>query len=321
MLTGLSSIVIKNLRASGVHGSTGREPHDPQQFLLNVAIEVDAAAAAQSDSIKDTFDYKIARAIALHVIKREGHVLLERIADRIASRICQYRHVQSVRVEIEKPDSQPDCVPAFVGTAKRMPQALGRLLPLDSERVIDEISKKGGASFPILPNEYRQALLDEAELYSYEKQEAEPGVAGVSQDLSLAANVFPSGLFAQLRDDFDSVLAGWHGIAREGTPVFSRKCFLNDIAIQLYEKGSRGITRHRDFARSINLVCIFVLAGEAKFGLYEEGFSGSPYCLDASPGNVIILRANGFLGKDIRPYHHLSEVTERRIVCGLRQVI
>ena len=64
MFSESSRLQVKNLIVNGVHGSTGREPHDKQRFLVTLDIEVHADEAARTDSIKDAFDYKIAVAIA-----------------------------------------------------------------------------------------------------------------------------------------------------------------------------------------------------------------------------------------------------------------
>lgn len=316
MFSGSSTISIKDLVVSGVHGSTGREPHDKQRFRLCINVEVDAGKAAETDSIEDAFDYKIAAAIARHVVESERHVLLERIAGRICKRICQYRHVMAVEVGIEKIDASQGCIPAFTGSMKRAPMEQSeRLLPIDGERVIKCIKENGAASFAILPESYRIALLDEAGIYDYVYQDEIVGPAKVREQLSTCKSLFSGSLFLRLRDEFQAAILK----ALPGDP-FNRPLCLNELVLQKYEKDSIGITPHRDFMQNTNLICIFILAGKGNFWLCDDRKGTNAKMLCTMPGNVIVMRAPGFLGSDFRPFHSISDITERRIVCAMRQI-
>jgi hypothetical protein len=74
-----------------------------------------------------------------------------------------------------------------------------------------------------------------------------------------------------------------------------------------------------DGMSQINLICVFVLTGHANFALCKDREGTKPKYLDTTPGNVIIMRAPGFMDSDFRPFHFLTDVSERRIVFGLRQ--
>lgn len=287
-----------------------------------MSIDVDDAGnAAMHDRIEDAFDYKIAEAIARHVVESERYVLIEAIAGRICSRICQYDHVRAIEVAVEKLDASQMSIPSFTGRMKRSPQEqFQRLYPIDVPTLFKELETRGAASIPVMPESYRKALLEEAEMYTYSPMEEVVGPHKVREQLSAVRKVFSGSLFQRLKNDFE--LALWK-YTRDGSPVgnpFNTPLDLNELVLQKYEKGSIGITPHRDYVQNINLICIFILTGKARFAICKDREGNDAYDLDTSPGNVIVMRAPGFMGSDFRPFHFISDVSERRIVAALRQI-
>jgi 7,8-dihydroneopterin aldolase/epimerase/oxygenase len=97
-------IVIRNLVFSGTHGVQPQEKKKPQRFSIDIEARFDTAPAAASDHLEDTVDYAPLREIARHVIEKESHNLIERIAQHIAGLILQDTRIVSVIVRINKPD-------------------------------------------------------------------------------------------------------------------------------------------------------------------------------------------------------------------------
>lgn len=311
-----SKLSIKDLVVSGVHGSTGREPHDKQRFRVTMDIDVDADMPAWSDSINDAFDYKIATAIAKHVIASERYVLLEKIVGRIVKRICQYSHVQSATVTVEKLDASQQGIPSFTGSMKRAPQEqFESLLHFDVLRILGKLDSEGAVSFPILSDSYRKALLEEAEMYEYKKQDEIVGPAKVREQLSSVHKLFSGSLFYRLGQDFERIISR----AAIRSDTFATPLNLNEYVLQCYEKDSIGITPHLDFAQNVNMICIFILTGKARFALCDDRQKTNARDLDTTPGNVILMRGPGFMGSSFRPFHFVSDITERRVVCAIRQ--
>jgi len=313
-----SRIEIKDLVVSGIHGSTEREPHDKQRFRVSMKIDVDAGQAALTDSIKHAFDYKIAASIAKDVIGRESHVLLEKIVARIITRICQYSHVRTVEVTIEKLDASQHCTPSFTGSMKRTPQEqrLEKILPFDCNAIVKALddTSVGAISIPLLPETYRQILLDEAEMYDYVYSDEVVGPAKVREQLYPAKNLYSGSLFFRLRDEFQTAL-----LAGMSQSLFEPALDLNELVLTRYNKDSIGITPHRDFLQNVNLICIVILAGKGNFGTCEDREGKNAKSLCTTPGNVIIMRGPGFNKSNFRPFHFISDITERRVVCAMRQ--
>lgn len=313
----LSTLSIKDLIFNGVHGSTGRERLDPQSFKVNVDLRIEADTASVSDRIEDTYDYKNAVRIARSVIENERYVLIEKISARIAEMIIVDPKIRSVEVNIQKLNASSNGIPGITMIRERSPQEIDEgLLDFDLREIIEKLDKEGGVSFPILTDEYRSVLLKEAETYEYFKQPEIVGPARVREQLSSVRSFRPESLFFRLKEDFEKTLA--YKLKGISPNPFSYPLSFNEMSLQLYEKGSIGITPHMDGLSSVNMICIFVITGKARLALCDNREGANPRDLATTPGNVILLRSPGFMNSDFRPFHFVSDVEERRIIFGLR---
>lgn len=120
----LSTLFLNNLVFSGVHGSTGREPTDPQHFQVDIKMHIDIKKPAESDLLTDTYDYKHAREVARMVIEDEHHVLIEKIASCIAEQICLDPKVFFAEVELTKLHASQNGLPGIIVSRKRTPQEM-----------------------------------------------------------------------------------------------------------------------------------------------------------------------------------------------------
>jgi len=96
-------IELRGLRIRGYHGVFEHERVDGQDFFVDVALDVDTAAAARSDDLADTVDYGgLAQRIA-EVVAGEPVNLIETLAQRIASTCLADPRVEAVEVRVHKP--------------------------------------------------------------------------------------------------------------------------------------------------------------------------------------------------------------------------
>ena len=93
---------------------------------------------------------------------------------------------------------------------------------------------------------------------------------------------------------------------------------LNDLVLQRYPPGARGITPHRDHVRYVGLVVIVQLSGDGRFGLCADRSGTGARVLEAGPGDGILMRAPGFAGAKDRPFHFLDGITVERYSLGMR---
>jgi 7,8-dihydroneopterin aldolase/epimerase/oxygenase len=115
----MDRVFLNGLSVHGKHGVMPRERKVEQEFIVDIVATVDTTAAAASDTLDDTVDYVRFRDIAEHVIKTESHYLIERVADRIATRIMEDARIQEISITIQKPAVLPNGIPGITITRAR----------------------------------------------------------------------------------------------------------------------------------------------------------------------------------------------------------
>src|SRR3954466_8509142 len=96
-------IELLGLRARGFHGVLEHERRDGQDFVIDVGLDVDTAAAAASDDLAQTVDYgTLAEPVATIVSGAPAH-LIETLAQRIADVCLRDPRVRAVDIAVHKP--------------------------------------------------------------------------------------------------------------------------------------------------------------------------------------------------------------------------
>jgi hypothetical protein len=191
---------------------------------------------------------------------------------------------------------------------------------LNTDSILEELLSVGATSIRLLEENFRVALLEEAEDYDYQPEDeiVGSGDSMVRQQVS-SFDVFPdhSG-YVLLKESFQDLLE--QRMAQlEAYPLETSLSF-NSMVLQRYEEGSLGITPHRDGLSYVNLVCVFIIGGRGRFYVCSDRSGRDAKEIDASPGNVIFMRAPGlFEAEDNRPFHYVSQIEEPRYTFGLRQ--
>lgn len=88
----------------GFHGVSKSEQELGQRFLVDLEVERDLGIAGCSDDINDTVSYVDLYKLVKEVMEGPSRHLLENIAETIAQRILDLHQVESVRIEIKKPE-------------------------------------------------------------------------------------------------------------------------------------------------------------------------------------------------------------------------
>ncbi len=189
----------------------------------------------------------------------------------------------------------------------------------EPQQIVAALTAHGAVSIPFLREDFRLVLLREAQSYTYSP---EPEIVGrgpdeVRQQAASQCIVSPEGAYAELRTTFQAVCD--NAFQSLAPYPFTTRLRLTEIRLQQYAPGSLGITPHQDGARFCNLVCIFMIGGQARFAVCADRSGREAREIDVSPGRLVLLRGPGFLGADERPFHCVTDIQEERYTCGLRQ--
>jgi dihydroneopterin aldolase / 2-amino-4-hydroxy-6-hydroxymethyldihydropteridine diphosphokinase len=98
-------IRLSGVRGRGFHGVFEHERREGQEFVVDVELTVDLAAAGSSDDLADTVNYGEVGAAVLARIEGEPHDLIERLAELIASDALSHSEVDEVTVTVHKPQA------------------------------------------------------------------------------------------------------------------------------------------------------------------------------------------------------------------------
>ena len=103
-------ITLTGVRVRAHHGVFDFEREQGQEFVIDVSVAVDLAAAASGDDLGRTVHYgELAEAVA-EAVRRDPVDLIETVAERVAGVALAYPAVEEVEVTVHKPEA-PISVP------------------------------------------------------------------------------------------------------------------------------------------------------------------------------------------------------------------
>ena len=190
---------------------------------------------------------------------------------------------------------------------------------LDALAVLGRVSRDGAVALPLIEESFRRRLHREAAAYRYRKARSlvGSGARAVRQRMGVLSELPPDSLYCALTRAFQSM---WDRSLSGVAPYpFESTLHFNDLMLQKYDNGEVGITPHRDHIEYRNLICLFVIAGRGRFDVCDSRAGDGARRVEHRPGDVILTSAPGLMGRDERPFHCLSDITEPRYVFGLRQ--
>jgi len=94
-----SRLFLTGIRASGRHGADPGEKDQPQDFVVDLDVEI----ATVEDSIDSTADYRRIVGKVREVVAAESFDLVETLAQAVASSVAHVDRVVGVRVVVHKP--------------------------------------------------------------------------------------------------------------------------------------------------------------------------------------------------------------------------
>lgn len=98
-------ITLTGLRVRGNHGVFDHEKRDGQEFVVDVVVWLDLAAAAASDQLADTLDYGALAELAAEIVAGPSCDLIETVAGRIAEQVLADQRIEAAEVTVHKPSA------------------------------------------------------------------------------------------------------------------------------------------------------------------------------------------------------------------------
>ena len=98
-------IQLRGLTVRGHHGVFDHERRDGQDFVVDITVWTDLAAAAASDDLADTLDYGALAQRAAAVIAGPPRNLIETVSAEIAEDVMTDERVHAVEVVLHKPNA------------------------------------------------------------------------------------------------------------------------------------------------------------------------------------------------------------------------
>jgi dihydroneopterin aldolase len=96
-----SRLFLSGIRASGHHGARPGEKDDPQEFVVDLDIDVEVSG----DAIEATADYRAVTESVRAVIERGSFDLIEAMADAVARQVLALPKVTRVTAVVHKPNA------------------------------------------------------------------------------------------------------------------------------------------------------------------------------------------------------------------------
>lgn len=125
-------IELRGLTVRGNHGVFEHERRDGQDFVIDITLWIDLAAAAASDDLNDTYDYGVLAQRAADIVSGPARDLIETVAAEIAEDVMTDERVHAVEVVVHKPSAPIPLTFSDVAVVARRSRrgGRGRVIPL-----------------------------------------------------------------------------------------------------------------------------------------------------------------------------------------------
>ena len=186
-------------------------------------------------------------------------------------------------------------------------------------RILPALEKPGAISFPFLTRKLREGLTEAAKQLTYKSLPSFVSNGQVLQEIDSCNDFAEDNIFRIFAKEYEAFLL--HKIQELNSYPFATNFEINDVSIQRYWRGTLGITAHVDGKSHRNLVSLLILEGEGRFYVCDNRQRDNASLIDTAPGNLLLMRANGFKQYLNTPFHFVTDIKSDRYVLGLRQKI
>jgi FolB domain-containing protein len=99
----VDQIEIKDLLLRTIIGINDDERINRQDVVVNITMFTDTSRAGQSDDIRDTVNYRDVAKKVVAMVESSQFLLVEKLAETIASTVLSFDRVERVQVSLQKP--------------------------------------------------------------------------------------------------------------------------------------------------------------------------------------------------------------------------
>ena len=98
---------LQQIEISGLHtvtkiGVSAKEQKSPQPLVIDIILEADLSAAAETDHLADTIDYVAIVDVVEQIAKEGPYSLIEALANKICNEILIDQRVERVTIKVKK---------------------------------------------------------------------------------------------------------------------------------------------------------------------------------------------------------------------------
>ena len=187
-------------------------------------------------------------------------------------------------------------------------------------QALDALVGKNALSVPFLGVDECRSLLVEAAKIPLSPLQPVVAKGRVVQQIDRAEFVGParSKLAKKVQLMKETVESFFHEV---DPYLFTNTLDFNEMSLQCYPVGG-GISPHVDGKKFQNLIALIIIGGKGSLYTCDDRAGKNPVPVDCSPGRLVLLPARNFLQEyPDTPFHFLKNVTSKRYVIGLRQIV
>ena len=194
------------------------------------------------------------------------------------------------------------------------------VLPVSGGSFIYDLRNLGAVCLRVLASKEAERLAAVVRGYRFTERTGQYGPRGVVQRFSACEeeDIPMDSAVRDLSRKFSSLVGEMLAERADDEHFKTPPCF-NDHLILLYPPSDVGLGAHKDHSKYVNLIVSLTLSGESRFNLHDDPENSPSTTFRVTPGMAVFMRAPGFLGEDIRPYHSVTGVSQERISLILKQ--
>jgi hypothetical protein len=182
---------------------------------------------------------------------------------------------------------------------------------------LDEMRMEGISCVPeFLHTNTTLCMLEELDSAQWHTASPEVGTHKIKQGYRYTGNFPESSIFTAVTHALQAQLNT--ACAAHRPDYLSVPLQFNDLLVHRYSTGDLGISPHRDGLRYLNVIAVFVVEGKGRFGRCDDREGTNSHGIRNEPGDLLLMRAPGFCGEDIQPFHFVDGIKSQRTSFALR---